>query len=280
MTLKRINYFKGLFLHAQDLQDAEKYRDEKSRLHNLCLHRPGIVYGYQGDLMVRVGQQGKSILVDQGMAIDHQGRDIYLTESEEIAVLPAGYDSSTILYVTLRRKERFVDHRRNVPNKVGDEEFSGYAFIEERAVVEATTEQPANDAIELARVRLSGRKAQIAAPSKATEPGDDELDLRYRMRAGLARGFLSLQDYAVLACEATSHVEGRGSAQIRIEEIPVSADNHHRFYVVSARPLGEAQITWRLESSVDRRGTTEYTLRLENLSDTAVDIDCQVYSFA
>ena len=273
MELKRINYFKGLFLHAEDLRAAERYRDLKHRLHNECLHGPGIVYGYLDDLGVSVDEQGKIITIDRGLAIDHQGRELYWGEPKDISVSAAEYGASTVVYIVLRYSEKEAEFRRNVANG----EYSGHAFIEERAELEATTEAPGEEAIELARVRLGARSARITMPADPTEPGENELDLRYRLRAGVARGRLQLKDYAALVREAISHVEGEDAAHIRIEEIPAGASDRDRFYTVSAYPLGEARITWRLESSVDRRGATEYTLVLENLSKQAVDIRCRVY---
>ena len=49
---KRINYFKGFFVQAEDLQQAETYHIEKLRLHNRCLHTPGVVADCLGGLAV------------------------------------------------------------------------------------------------------------------------------------------------------------------------------------------------------------------------------------
>ena len=42
---QRINYFKGFFIQAEDLQKAQKYHMEKRKLHNRFLHTSGIVRG-------------------------------------------------------------------------------------------------------------------------------------------------------------------------------------------------------------------------------------------
>ena len=273
MELKRINYFKGLFLHAEDLRVAERYRDQKHQLHNRCLHSPGIVHGYLDDLAVSVDEQGTTITIDRGLAIDHQGRELYWSEPKDVSISVSEYGASTVVYIVLQYAEMEVEFRRNV----GNGEYSGHAFIEERADVKVTTEEPGEEAIELARVRLGARSGKITMPANPTEPGENDLDLRYRLRAGDAHGRLRLKDYATLVREATSHVEGEDTAQIRVEEVPAGASDRDRFYMVSASPLGEARITWRLESSVDRRGATEYTLVLQNLSTQPIDIRCRVY---
>jgi hypothetical protein len=271
MDFKRINYFKGLFLHAEDLQAAERYRDQKHQLHNVHLHGPGIVHGYLDDLNVSVDEHGRRLNVHRGFAIDRRGRELCLSAPVEVSV--AEYGPSAVVYIVLRYTEKRTDRRENRANP----EYSDYAFIEEHAEVEARLEEPGEDVIELARIRLGAKGARIKMPADPMEPGENEVDLRYRLRAGVARSRFQLQDYATLVREATPHVEGGDRAQIRIEEVPAAVSDPHRFYLVSAHPLGEARITWRLESSVDRRGATEYTLVLENLSNLAVDIRCRVY---
>lgn len=274
MELKRINYFKGLFLHADDLQAAEHYRNQKHRLHNVCLHGPGIVHGHLDDLRVSVDEQGKAVTVGPGLAIDHQGRELLRSAPAEISISTGEYGPSAVVYIVLRYDEKKVDRRENVANP----EYSDFAFIEERAEVEATTQEPGEGAIELARIRLGARSARISMPADPMEPDENEVDLRYRLKAGVARGRFRLQDLAALALEATTGVEGGQEAHIRIEEVTQAAGSDvHRFYVVSAHPLGEASITWRLESSVDRRGATEYTLVLRNLSSNPVDVSYRVY---
>lgn len=272
MELKRINYFKGLFLYADDLRTAERYRDRKHQLHNQSMHRPGIVHGYLDELAVSVDEQGTTITVERGMAIDHQGRELCRSESESIPISTADYEAPTVIYIVLHYEEKEVEFRRNVANG----EYSGHAFIEELADVKVTTEEPGDEAIELARVRLGAGSTQITMPADPSEPGENELDLRYRLRAG-ARGRLQLQDFATLVRDTVSHVEGGDIAQIRIEEVAAGAADRDRFYTVSAYPIGQAKITWRLESSVDRGGATEYTVVLENLSQQPVDIHCRVY---
>ena len=68
--LKKINYFKGFFLEANDLQAAEAYRDQTRWLHNLHFHGPGVLPDYRDELKLTVNDAGNELTVGSGLAID------------------------------------------------------------------------------------------------------------------------------------------------------------------------------------------------------------------
>lgn len=80
MAIKRMNYYKGEFLHAEDFQCEQIFQSSLRKIHNLSLHTLGIVYG----LEVTAGA-GK-VTVKQGMAIDSQGRELILDADRDVAV--------------------------------------------------------------------------------------------------------------------------------------------------------------------------------------------------
>jgi hypothetical protein len=73
---KRLRYFKGQLLVAQDFIDEQNYHVDRERRHSRWLHSPGIAEG----LAVSVGQEGDQVTVAPGTAVDSIGRQIVLAE--------------------------------------------------------------------------------------------------------------------------------------------------------------------------------------------------------
>lgn len=99
--VKRVNYFDHQFLRVADFGDEQRYHVMMRRLHNQQMHTPGIAQG------LTVTLTGSTITVANGMAIDSQGREIYL-------VNPTTLDASTIptpgsVYVTIAYGEQTSD---------------------------------------------------------------------------------------------------------------------------------------------------------------------------
>jgi hypothetical protein len=99
--LKRLGYFIGQVLTADELQLEQKYFIEKHKLHNRALHGFGIVSG----LKVTVG--GGLIIVAPGLAIDCDGNELVVDSEQTIA--PSGLDDQRIAYLGIRYLEKCVD---------------------------------------------------------------------------------------------------------------------------------------------------------------------------
>ncbi|GAA2745286.1 hypothetical protein GCM10009868_26160 [Terrabacter aerolatus] len=80
---RRVNYFEGRLLSADDFRDEQQAGRERSWLHNRMLHGSGVVEGLD------VSVDGDVVVVSPGMAIDAVGREIVLTER-------AGVDGSAV----------------------------------------------------------------------------------------------------------------------------------------------------------------------------------------
>lgn len=80
MAIKKMNYYKGEFLHAEDFKCDQDFHSSLRKTHNISLHTSGIAYG----LGVIAGA-GK-ITVKKGMAIDSQGRELILDADRDVAV--------------------------------------------------------------------------------------------------------------------------------------------------------------------------------------------------
>src|SRR6185295_3740921 len=72
--VKRLNYFKGLFLQEEDFNAEQAYHIRMRRLHNRTLHTWGVVEG----LVVSQGSSTNSVVVSSGIAIDNLGQEIVL----------------------------------------------------------------------------------------------------------------------------------------------------------------------------------------------------------
>jgi hypothetical protein len=98
--LRRVNYFSGQFLSAQDFQDEQDYFRERHRLHNRLLHGNGVVFGLQVEMAGQV-----QIVVHLGAALDCQGNELVVPEPV-MCHLP---EQGKRVYVTLSYAEWLAD---------------------------------------------------------------------------------------------------------------------------------------------------------------------------
>jgi hypothetical protein len=93
--VERLRFFDGQRLFASDLQAIDNFHREMRWLHNQSLHQPGVgrgfaVTGLKGD---------KNVSIQEGYAIDGQGREIVLTASLTEQVPPrAGNNGAPVIY--------------------------------------------------------------------------------------------------------------------------------------------------------------------------------------
>ena len=287
MEFKRMNFFDGFFTHAKDWQTGEAYHIEKRKLHNRCLHTPGVVEHELENLEVRAN--GTSVDVRPGYAIDGQGRDLYLSQIKTLQINVKEYDLPTIVYVLIRYDEKKEDFRENRANK----EYEGYAFVREHPVVEISTDAPDNvEAIELARIALSPQCDKVKDPADSAKPGPDEVDRTHVRKATAIRGRVRLEDIGRVISEGAITVSPSTESQPSEDDPKVCIEDNirdpepHWFYLVSAYPErqkttrkaseGKARITWRIESVLDG-DVVEYWLFFKNLGKMEAKIWYKVY---
>jgi hypothetical protein len=123
-TLRRVNYFEGRLLSAEDFQAEQEYHREKSRRHNRRLHGCGVVRGLTVSLAG--GASRPAITVKPGVGIDATGNQLELDAERSV---PIAVKARAFL-VVLRYVERPVEP---VPSfgTSGDADTMGYARIEE-----------------------------------------------------------------------------------------------------------------------------------------------------
>lgn len=261
MAFKRINFFKGFFTKAEDWQNTETYHNEKRKLHNRGLHTPGIVYG----LEVEAIKEGKAINVANGYAIDGQGRDLFLEEGKDIEFDGSEYEPDTPIYVVMKYNEQATDER-----PVHGEKRKEFAFIEESVNIAFATDPPDGiTAIELARFVLAHGKPALKDPRNPAKTGPNEINRTCIKRAGSLLGRMTLNDIGELSKEEHITVAAKEESEDLIDT--ASKDDPYRFYLVSAYPDKDTQITWRIESRA-LANKIEYWLLFQNLGNTKAEI--------
>ena len=93
---KRLRYFNGQFLQADDFIAEQGYHIDRQRRHNRFLHTPGVADG----LRVEVPLGTTTANVTAGTAIDREGRQIILTGDEPIRNLSSFADKKVLVVIS------------------------------------------------------------------------------------------------------------------------------------------------------------------------------------
>lgn len=141
MSIKRLRYFSGQFLKAEDFTDEQGYHRDMRRRHNAKLHTYGVVEG----LEVSATAVEYEVEISNGWAIDVDGHEIVLASSDPVTRTLTG-DSPW--YITCSLKET-----TSVPQPVDETGIAGDRRIDEDADILVAGAVPAN-ALGLARITL------------------------------------------------------------------------------------------------------------------------------
>lgn len=170
--LRRINPFYGMMVDAAVWRDAHEYHRQQLRLHNLALHGWGIVQGL--GVAALLGEN--VLLVEPGVAIDPAGNSIVVGDTLRIQLTD---DQAGMVYVLLQFRETLTG-----PTQTGVDGVGQPTRVVEGFRVLAVNEPPAEPYVELARVQLQPGPTHVHAPHDPNGPEANELDLRFRPRAG------------------------------------------------------------------------------------------------
>jgi hypothetical protein len=145
-TVKRVNYFDGQFLVADDFHTEQNYHRQMRYHHNQALHIPGIVAGL---VVAKVSRNNKRISVSQGSAIDAQGQEMILPSDQTLDL--ANFGANALVFITIQ----FSDSDRDE----SDRRAGDFARIPERSRLELTEQEPPKDnsVIILAQVQLNAQ---------------------------------------------------------------------------------------------------------------------------
>ncbi|MFZ3384031.1 MAG: hypothetical protein WA144_08910 [Candidatus Methanoperedens sp.] len=92
-NFKRARYFHGMLMTDRDFTEEQKYHIEKRKLHNRLVHGWGVVCGLK---ITALNPAGNSVNIEEGLALDCNGNEIYVDQPIEFDVIKAikGFDST------------------------------------------------------------------------------------------------------------------------------------------------------------------------------------------
>jgi len=181
---KRINFFHGFLTRVEDWQAAQVYEIDKRKLHNRALHGPGVVPRMGGGLAVKArGRSEMGVEVSAGYAIDGAGNDIWIPETQVVALNPFDFKLPGVLHLVARYVEEPTDHVAFKENPA----FQGHKRVEEKFKLEFTQNEPDIEReVELARVSLKKGARKLGDARDVENPAEGELDTRFVPRAGVS----------------------------------------------------------------------------------------------
>ena len=97
---KRVRFFSGQILSAQDFQVEQQYQLDKRRLSNRYLHGTGIVAG------LHVTVESDTVIVSPGFALDPMGNEIVIERPTPVDTKPC---ANEVCYLFLRYTESGTD---------------------------------------------------------------------------------------------------------------------------------------------------------------------------
>ncbi len=196
--LKRLQVKDEVLINAERWQVAHDYHHQRQNLHYQSVNQPGIVCGLGvriieptdefSDDRYKEYKDGRGIQIQPGIAIDLYGNIIVVNNHMEYhidsKVKPE--EESRMVYVVLSYPD---------PKELGKFRNNGQEYnpiVEETfRILEKTDEDPVSDnEVEVCRIRLKqtqdtqDKKIKLETPNEVFNPGDNQLDLRYRIQVG------------------------------------------------------------------------------------------------
>ena len=170
--IKRVRYFAGQLLGAEDFEAEQRYVIERFRRWNRWRHGWGIVGG------LRISLSRNEIVVSPGLALDCLGDEIEVDRPTSVP-LPAGGKAS---YLTVAFTERAVDPQPALFDPPAADEVSvEYRRLEEGAVLALAPVDPARGhAPPARRADACGRAHPIAIARLVRIRSRWRLDPRFR----------------------------------------------------------------------------------------------------
>jgi hypothetical protein len=191
---RRANFFTGLLATPQFWNDIQDYHFTKEKFYNRLFLGAGIVPGIMDELRVSpVAKKGGSISlhIGAGFAIDKLGRGLYLYEPVIKTIDYKNYKLPVTIYIVLMYNEILDEYYQNEENP----DFQGYKKKIESSKIDILSNEPTENAFELARVYLqedeNGEIKRIAEPADYANPAANEIDTRFVLWAKKAREGLS-----------------------------------------------------------------------------------------
>lgn len=171
--LKRENPFEGLVIDADLWRDAHKYHRDHRRLHVLAFHGTGIA----GGLEVTANKPADlSVTIQPGMGIDPEGNTIIVSQAQRHGLQTRAKGT---VYLVIQYRE--------VPGGPYQPPDGGQPTrIVEAYRIQERDKLPDEPYLELARIDLDPSDEAIRNAKTPSNPGKNEIDLRFRQEAAAA----------------------------------------------------------------------------------------------
>ena len=148
---ERNNYFYGKLLTVRDFHEEQRYMNDKRRISNFLTKGVGVVSGLNVVLL-----DDKTLLINSGMALDYQGRELILAESitKKLNVID-GFDKLENLdnvYVCIEYKE---ESKELIHSISGNHQEESYNRILESTNLYLTDTINENSVLSLERLKYS-----------------------------------------------------------------------------------------------------------------------------
>ncbi|MCL4295496.1 MAG: DUF4159 domain-containing protein [Anaerolineae bacterium] len=173
--LKKIKANNGMAVTAEVWEEAHEYHTNQQRLHALFSHGPGIISGLD---VIASDPPDTSVYILPGIAVDTTGQVIVLPQPVSYDI---GDEMEGLLYVLLS----YGESRPRPADGAG--QADGVMYVHTEFSIFARTTLPGTPVVELARVQRHSREAAFHDAENPSNPGANEIDLRFRQEVGAPR---------------------------------------------------------------------------------------------
>lgn len=256
MSVKRLNYFYGQFLKEKDFKDEQNYHIEALSMHNRNLHSWGIVSG----LDVNFTPDKKHVIIEEGMAIDIDGRQIILDEKMDMDLSTS---SAAIIFLT-------ISYNNIESDQVEENGIKGFTRILEKPALEFGSSMPADPSknLFLAKIKLNQDKMGIS------------LQKSERKTIMISGDHIKDKSIALSKIKTKNVVSVNGTISPKSDKaVAKETSESHRFFLTSIIPTSQGILEWRWQTEFNK-DKLSYILMLKNLSDKDVAYEIKYYDLS
>ena len=225
---KRVRFYDGQFLQAQDFVDEQAYHVDRQRLHNRGLHLSGVVSGLDVEL-----RKNGELWVQPGAAVDADGRQIVLTDSFQLREIREGY-----LHIAYRQAAADEQQaEKGIKSQTRWEEIP-YLFIDDKNLQPGEKYTPPGDT-STSENSFQYRQPPPVLLAHLTKDGDNwKIDLSERHYSGLR-----LPGPGSSAQNAFWRADSQGKAGLWLTRTGADAPRQQ----LSVAPAGEVEVNGDLK---------------------------------
>ncbi len=250
--IKRMHYFDHQFLRVEDFTCEQDYHIAMRRLHNRSLHTWGVAKG----LDLSITKDKSQVKVSAGVAVDQDGKEIWLTEEYPIkSDVLSTYKGQTV-YITIA----YDDEKAEL---ISEGDVSDYKRMAETPDIQCT-KTPPDKLIQAGKTLILGR-VTVDKKGSAVSLDDGEGDYK-RRSAGVSAGDLEvrtlrlsadlpLDEWPALSCSAAKRVDLIGALTVTGNVGIGTTNPDHALQIGDHQTQG----TWKL--CIAGRGSNDINFR-------------------